>query len=86
MRNKLKMLPIVILTALKNFAEDLKKDERGLEVVQVVLIVLVGVLLVALLWGVLSGWLQELWTNITGAANEITTNGAWGGAAGGGTP
>ena len=83
MRKKLNMLPIAILTKFENFVKNFKKDERGLEVVQVVLIVLVGVLLVALLWGVLSGWLQELWEGITGAAQEITTNGAWGG---GGTP
>jgi len=74
MWNKLNMLPAAFYFKLKYFFEDFKNDERGLEVVQVVLIVLIGVLLVALLWGVLSGWLQDLWGNITGAAEEITTN------------
>ena len=73
MWQKLSMLPAALYIKLKNAFVNFEKDERGLEVVQVVLIVLIGVLLVALLWGVLSGWLQELWANVTGAAEEITT-------------
>ena len=72
MRQKLNMLLIMISAKLRNSAYDFKKDEQGLEVVQVVLIVLIGVLLIAALWAVLSGWLQELWAQITDAGDSIT--------------
>lgn len=71
MLQKISDLSFKAYWAARNFASDLKKDERGLEVVQVVLIVLVGVLLVGILWGFLSGWIGELWERITGAADGI---------------
>ena len=57
--------------AITGLARGLRDDERGLEVVQVVLIILVGVLLIVALWGALSGWLSDLWNNITGAGDTI---------------
>ena len=56
----------------KSFIEDLRKDERGMEIVQVVLIILVGVLAIVLIWGLLQGWLQDLWSQITGTAGDIS--------------
>ena len=56
---------------LKRLAQELRDDERGLEVVQVVLIILVGVLLVVALWGALSGWLADLWARIAGVDDAI---------------
>jgi len=51
----------------------LKKDERGLSgVVVAILLILVAVLAIVLIWGFLSGWLQELWDQITGRAGELT--------------
>jgi flagellin-like protein len=58
--------------AAAGFAHDFKKDERGLSgIVVTVLLILVAVLAVVLVWGFLSGWLQELWERITGAADGI---------------
>ncbi|MCL1975870.1 MAG: hypothetical protein FWG61_06910 [Firmicutes bacterium] len=57
--------------AITELFKSLKNDERGLEVVQVVLIILVGVLLVVALWGALSGWLGDLWARITGSGDSI---------------
>lgn len=66
MRQKLRDFPLTAYLAFRGFARGLRDDERGLEVVQVVLIILVGVLLVVALWGALSGWLGDLWDKITG--------------------
>jgi Flp pilus assembly pilin Flp len=54
------------------FAHTLKNDERGLSgVVVAILLILVAVLAIVLIWGFLSGWLQELWDQITGSAGGI---------------
>lgn len=72
MWQKLSNLPIAAYLAFTGFLHDLKDDERGLSgVVVAVLLILVAVLAVVMIWGFLSGWLTELWTNITGKANEI---------------
>ena len=56
----------------KMAVEDFKNDERGLSgVVVAVLLILVAVLAIVALWGSLSGWLGEMWDNITGAGNGI---------------
>jgi len=48
-------------------------DERGLSgVVVAILLILIAVLAVVLIWGFLSGWLQELWEQITGQAATIS--------------
>ncbi len=53
------------------FFRDLKNDERGLSgVVVAVLLILVAVLAVVLIWGFLSGWLQDLFGQITGKATD----------------
>jgi len=55
------------------FYQALKTDERGLSgVVVAILLILVAVLAVVLIWGFLSGWLQELWERITGSAGGIS--------------
>ena len=55
------------------FALTLKKDERGLSgVVVAILLILVAVLAVVLIWGFLSGWLGEMWEQITGRAGGIS--------------
>ena len=52
---------------------ELKNDERGLSgVVVAILLILVAVLAIVLIWGFLSGWLQELWERITGSAGGIS--------------
>ena len=51
----------------------LKKDNRGLSgVVVAILLILVAVLAIVLIWGFLSGWLAELWEQITGRAGGIS--------------
>lgn len=73
MMEKIKALPMMVYLACLNFVDDMKKDERGLsDAVTAVLLILVAVLAVVLLWGLLSGWLQDLWTQITDGANDIT--------------
>ena len=55
------------------FIQELKNDERGLSgVVVAILLILVAVLAIVLIWGFLSGWLQELWEQITGRAGGIS--------------
>ena len=54
------------------FLRSLINDERGLSgVVVAILLILVAVLAIVLIWGFLSGWLQELWDQITGSASGI---------------
>ena len=55
------------------FVRTLKNDERGLSgVVVAILLILVAVLAIVLIWGFLSGWLAELWEQITGQAGSIS--------------
>jgi len=54
------------------FAFRFKNDERGLSgVVVAILLILVAVLAIVLIWGFLSGWLAELWDQITGQVDGI---------------
>lgn len=72
MLKKISMLPVSLYLALTGIVQDLKEDERGLSgVVVAVLLILVAVLAVVMIWGFLSGWLQELWERIIGQGNTI---------------
>lgn len=56
----------------RDLGADLKNDERGLSgVVVAVLLILVAVLAVTMIWGLMSGWLNELWENITSKAGGL---------------
>ena len=69
MLKKISAFPLMAYFAITGFVSEFKKDERGLSgVVVTVLLILVAVLAVVLIWGFLSGWLQELWENITSTA------------------
>lgn len=73
MWQKLSNLPIAAYLAVTGFFRDLKDDERGLSgVVVAVLLILVAVLAVVMIWGFLSGWLQELWEKIMNQGNSIS--------------
>lgn len=73
MLQKISALPMMAYLAIMGLARDLKNDERGLSgVVVAVLLILVAVLAVVLIWGFLSGWLQELWDNIINQGNSIS--------------
>ena len=64
--------PLTAYLAITGLIRDFKKDERGLSgVVVAILLILIAVLAIVLIWGFLSGWLQELWDNITGQASSI---------------
>lgn len=55
---------------LVNSLSCIKKDEQGLSgVVVAVLLILVAVLAVLIIWGSLSGYLEELWDQIV--ANTV---------------
>ena len=65
--------PLMAYLSLAGTARTLRRDERGLSgVVVAILLILVAVLAIVLIWGFLSGWLQELWEQITGQAGEIS--------------
>jgi len=64
--------PLSVQLILTRFIRTLGKDERGLSgVVVAILLILIAVLAIVLIWGFLSGWLQELWEQITGQAGSI---------------
>ena len=72
MWQKISEFPLIAYLAVTGFVKGIREDERGLSgVVVAVLLILVAVLAVVLIWAFLSGWLEELWDRITGAAGEI---------------
>jgi Flp pilus assembly pilin Flp len=72
MWKKITALPNRAYFAFKGFTQNFKNDVRGLSgVVVAILLILVAVLAIVLIWGFLSGWLQELWERITGEAGSI---------------
>jgi len=73
MWNRIKKLPGNAQQIVVETIRTLKNDERGLSgVVVAILLILVAVLAIVLIWGFLSGWLQELWQQITGRAGGIS--------------
>ena len=68
MLNKLNCLALLSCLKFKAFAEELKNDENGMEIVQVVLLILVGVLAIVMVWGFLGTWLGELFDKIKAAS------------------
>ena len=73
MWQKISSLPMIAYLAVTGLVRELKNDERGLSgVVVAVLLILVAVLAVVLIWGFLSGWLQELWESIINQGNSIS--------------
>ena len=73
MWNRIIGIPRRLCHSLSVFTQALKNDERGLSgVVVAILLILVAVLAIVLIWGFLSGWLQELWEQITGRAGGIS--------------
>ena len=72
MIRKISNFPLAVYFAISAAVRDLKKDERGLSgVVVAILLILVAVLAIVLIWGFLSGWLRDLWDQITGQAETI---------------
>ena len=54
----------------KNFFSGLKNEEEGVSnIVATVLLILIVVFLAAALWGILSGFFNDLWDQIRGKAN-----------------
>jgi flagellin-like protein len=73
MLQKIAMLPLAAYIAFTGLMRDLRNDERGLSgIVVTVLLILVAVLAVVMVWGFLSGWLTDLWENITNTADTIS--------------
>ena len=72
MQRKISAISLAVYIALTGFIKDLKRDEQGLSgVVVAILLILIAVLAIVLIWGFLSGWLQELWDKITGEASSF---------------
>ena len=73
MWQKLMRIPRKAADKIVDIVRTLKNDERGLSgVVVAILLILVAVLAIVLIWGFLSGWLQELWEQITSRAGGIS--------------
>jgi Flp pilus assembly pilin Flp len=73
MLQKISAFPLLMYLAVKSFSRSFRKDERGLSgVVVAILLILVAVLAIVLIWGFLSGWLRELWEQITGEAVALS--------------
>ena len=73
MWQKIKRIPRKAADKIAEAVITLKSDERGLSgVVVAILLILVAVLAIVLIWGFLSGWLQDLWEQITGRAGAIS--------------
>ena len=67
MRQKISALPLAACLAISGFFKEIKRDERALSgVVVAILLILVAVLAIVIIWGFLSGWLEELWARIIG--------------------
>ena len=74
MWNKFNRLTTAAYLRMSDFTQRLKRDERGLSgIVVAVLLILVAVLAVVMVWGGLSGWLQQLWERITGTTDTGLT-------------
>ena len=72
MFKRITAVPMAISLVLAGFIRDLRKDERGLSgVVVAILLILIAVLAIVLIWGFLSGWLQELWERIAGETGSF---------------
>ena len=72
MIRKISSFPLAAYLALEGNVRKFVKDERGLSgVVVAILLILIAVLAIVLIWGFLSGWLQDLWEQITGQAETI---------------
>lgn len=75
MLDKINAFAIAVYFSIAGFVDNAKaktkellNDERGLSgVVVAILLILVAVLAVVMIWGFLSGYLEELWGRITGA-------------------
>ena len=73
MWKNIQKIPRMAYLKITELISSLKKDERGLSgVVVAILLILVAVLAIVLIWGFLSGWLAELWEQITGRAGGIS--------------
>ena len=72
MLNKLNQLSVAAYVKTSAFFRGLKSDERGLSgVVVAVLLILVAVLAVVMLWGLLKGYITDLWGIITGKSSGL---------------
>ena len=72
MLNKVSQLPVSAYFSMTGAFKSFFKDERGLSgVVVAILLILVAVLAIVLIWGFLSGWLRDLWDQITSQADTI---------------
>ena len=72
MKKKISAVSVALFLTATGFFRDLKNDERGLSgVVVAILLILIAVLAIVLIWGFMSGWLNELWERIMGEAEAF---------------
>lgn len=51
---------------------ELRKDERGMELLQIILIILIVVVIAAALWAFLGDWVADMLNQITDATPDIS--------------
>ncbi|MBD5552395.1 MAG: hypothetical protein HDQ96_14695 [Lachnospiraceae bacterium] len=72
MLNALDSFIICTKFKMKNFIEELKKEELGVSAfVATILLILIVVLLSALFWNKISEWFNTTWEKIMGSSNSI---------------
>jgi hypothetical protein len=52
-------------------ADEIKRDENAMEVIQVVMLIAVGVLAIVAVWAGVNGFLTDIWEIITGGQDRI---------------
>ncbi len=70
MFNKIKELTSKMHIKFLNF----KNDEKGMEVIQVVMLVMVGVVIISAVWAAMNGLLEEWWDIIFGNSDAQESN------------
>lgn len=48
------------------------RNQEGATIIEILGYALIAVLAIVLIWGLMKGWLPELWNNITGRINNLS--------------
>ena len=68
------MAYVAIRTKIRTTAREIKEDVSGMEIIQVVMIIAIGVIAVSAVWVVLGDLIKDLWEQVTNASGTIDSN------------
>ena len=68
------MAYVVVRTKISTVAREIKEDVSGMEIIQVVMIIAIGVIAVSAVWVVLGDLIKQLWTQVTNASGNIKSD------------